>query len=110
MQRCGEAQCGAPHPEDLIQISFLAARDRHPACEGILSACENLKSLDIRDTFVTGSIARLFRPLHNLEVLDLKGTAVEDIGEFKRAHPNCRITGFSLSRRRYRATGESTAW
>jgi hypothetical protein len=77
---------------------------------GPLSACENLKSLDIRDTFVTGSIARLFRPLHNLEVLDLKGTAVEDIGEFKRAHPNCRITGFSLSRRRYRATGESTAW
>ena len=77
---------------------------------GPLGACENLKSLDIRDTFVTGSIARLFRPLHNLEVLDLKGTAVEDIGEFKRAHPNCRITGFSLSRRRYRATGESTAW
>ena len=77
---------------------------------GPLSECESLKSLDIRDTFVTGSIARLFYPLHNLEILDLKGTAVEDVGEFKRAHPNCRITGFSLSRRRYRATGESTAW
>ena len=77
---------------------------------GPLSECESLKSLDIRDTFVTGSIARLFYPLHNLEILDLKGTAVEDVGEFKRAHPNCRITGFSLSRMRYRARQGSTAW
>lgn len=69
---------------------------------GPLSTCSNLRSLDIRDTFITGSIARFFHPLHKLVLLDLKGTAVEDVGEFKRSHPKCRITGFSMSRSRYR--------
>jgi len=68
-----------------------------------LSACAELRSLDIRDTFITGSIAKSFLALEKLAVLDLKGTAVEDVGEFKRSHPKCRITGFSASRSRYRS-------